>query len=149
MIILANIRTKYSKFSALRANRGRTLQLWEFFVAGKQGRNKYIFILGGGRNKSFWPKYLPLNIDNLYPPRWNLECARSVPQSAKVECMYCLRHRSFKEKFACAGCANFSKHSYTFCASIPQYSFQTNFQVLDFFSGKFLILVFYPKIPEV
>ena len=37
--------------------------------------------------------------------------------------------------------APISPNSYTFCASIPQYSFQTNFKVYEFFlfSGKVLI----------
>ena len=26
----------------------------------KQGRNWHVFVLGGGKNWKFWPKYLPL-----------------------------------------------------------------------------------------
>ena len=72
------------------------------------------------------------------------------PCLSKVECMYCLCHRSFKEKFACAGLRQYfqtrllSASAYTSTVSKPI----PKFSIFFLEKSLFLSLVFYPKIPE-
>ena len=49
MIVSANLRTRYSKISELRANRDRTQRFWLLFVTGNREEK------GWGKNKGFWP----------------------------------------------------------------------------------------------
>ena len=60
MIVSVNTRTRYIKITALRASWDQIQRFWPFFVTGNRKELDIFSKKAGGRNMTFWLKYLLL-----------------------------------------------------------------------------------------